>query len=68
MIFAPWTAHLQISVLFVRKRHVGSGLHLLLVLLEDGLVDLNFWWSKGRCGDEFERLVTDEFTGEPPGD
>jgi hypothetical protein len=58
-------AHLQVGVLFIGKWHVCSSLHLLLVLLENGLVDLNFWRSKGRCGDKFERLVTDEFASEP---
>jgi hypothetical protein len=61
-------AHLQVGILFVGKRHVGGGFHLLLVLFEDSLVDLNFWWSKGGCGDKFERLVANKLAGEPARD
>jgi hypothetical protein len=56
---------LQVWVLFVRKWHIGSILHLLLVLLEHFLVDLDFRRSKSGRSDEFERLVADELPGEP---
>jgi len=58
-------AHLQVGVLLVGEWHVGSGFHLLLVLLENSLVDLDFWGSEGWCGDELKRLVTDQLAGEP---
>jgi len=39
--------------------------HLFSVLLEDGLVDLDFWRSQGRGGNELERLVANQLPGEP---
>jgi len=65
LIELAWRPHLQVGVFLVGQRHVCSSLHLLLVLLEHGLVDLDFWWCKSRCGDELERLVTNEFSSEP---
>lgn len=44
---------LQIWVLLVWQGHLGSVLHLLLVLLKNCLVDLDFRRSEGRCGNEF---------------
>lgn len=43
---------LQIWVVLVWQRHIGSIGHLLLVLLERGLVDLDLWWRESWCGDE----------------
>lgn len=50
------TMYLQVGVLLVGQGHLGSILHLLLVLLEDGLVDLDFRGSQSGGGDEFLRL------------
>jgi hypothetical protein len=73
-------AYLQVGVVLVRQRHRGGVLHLLLVLLEHGLVDLDLGRRKGGGGDEFleklanafleqrisyQGLVADEFPGEP---
>jgi hypothetical protein len=57
--------YLQVWILFVGERHIGSILHLLLVFLQNFLVDLHFRGSKrGRC-DEFEGLVANEFASKP---
>ena len=45
--------YLQVWVFLVRERHVGGVLHLLLVLLEHGLIDLDFRRSKRGSSDEF---------------
>jgi len=58
-------SHLQIGILFVRKRHLCRNRHLLLVLFENGLVDLDFRRRKGRSSNEFQGLVADELPGEP---
>jgi len=39
--------------------------HLLLVLFEQGLVDLDLRGSKSRGSDEFQSLIPDEFSGQP---
>jgi len=57
--------HLQVCIIFIRQWHVGGSFHLLLVVLENGLVDLDFWWSKSRCCDKFKRLVADKFPSKP---
>jgi hypothetical protein len=64
-VLVEFELHLQIGVLLVWERHVGSSLHLFLVLLEDSLVDLDFWGCKGRCCDELKGLITDKLSGEP---
>ena len=46
-------ASLQIGVVFIGEGHLGSILHLLLVLLKQCLVDGGSWGSKGGCGNEF---------------
>lgn len=58
-------AYLQVCVVFVGQGHVRGGVHFLLVLCENGLVDLNLRRRKGRCSDELERLVADKFSGKP---
>lgn len=51
-------ATLQVRILLVGKRHVGGGLHLLLVLLENGLVDLDLGGSEGGSSNELlQRLL-----------
>jgi hypothetical protein len=45
--------YLQVCILLVGQWHLGGILHLLLVLLEHGLVDLDFWGSQGGGSDEF---------------
>jgi hypothetical protein len=57
--------HLQVGVILIWKRHLGGIGHLLLVLLEYSLVNLDFWRCKSRRGNELERLVTNQLTGEP---
>jgi len=56
---------LQVGVIFIGKRHVGSVLHFFLVLLENFLVNLDLRRSKRRSSNEFQRLVADEFASEP---
>jgi hypothetical protein len=56
---------LEIWVVLIGKRHLSSICHLLLVLLENCLVDLDFRGSKSRGGNEVEGLVTNELPGEP---
>jgi len=58
-------ASLQVGVVLVGEGHLGSILHLLLVLLKQGLVDGGGWGSKGRCGNEFQTWVTDELSRQP---
>ena len=43
---------LEVVVILVRQRHLRSVVHLLLVLLENRKVDLDFWGSERRLGDE----------------
>ena len=56
---------LQVGIVFVWKWHLGGVCHLLLVLLEHGLVDLDFWWCESWGSDEFERLVANQLASEP---
>lgn len=56
---------LQVGIFLIWKGHVGSCLHLLLVLLEDSLVDLDFWRCEGWRSDEIEGLVADKLASEP---
>lgn len=46
-------AHLQVCIFLVWQGHVSSFLHLSLVLLEDGLVNLDLWGSQSGGSDEF---------------
>jgi len=62
----PVLPSLQVVVILLGKRHGSSIGHLLLVLFEHRLVDLDLWGSERRGGDELETLVTDELAGEPP--
>jgi hypothetical protein len=50
--------HLQVGVVLVGQGHLGGVLHLLLVLLEHGLVDLDLGGRKGGRGDEFLGAVS----------
>jgi hypothetical protein len=52
-------------IIFIWQINLGSILHLLLVLFQDSLVNLNFRGSKGRSSDEFKSLIADKFTGKP---
>jgi hypothetical protein len=47
--------YLQVGVVLIGQGHLGGIVHLLRVLLENGLVDLDLWGSEGRGGDEFLR-------------
>ena len=46
-------ARLQVGVILIGEWHLGSILHLLLVLLKQGLVNGGGWGSEGGCGNEF---------------
>lgn len=46
------TSCLQVGIVLVGEGHLGGFLHLLLVVLHGGLVDLDLWGSEGGCGDE----------------
>jgi hypothetical protein len=48
--------NLQIRIFLIGQRHLGGVLHLLLVLLKNGLVDLDLRGSKGGSSDEFLTL------------
>ena len=56
---------LKVGILLVWQRHVGRVLHLLLVLLQHLLINLDFGRGEGRCGNKVQRLVTDELASEP---
>jgi hypothetical protein len=58
------TSSLQV-IIFIWKINLSSVLHLLLVLLQDCLIDLNFWRGESRGSNEFEGLIADEFAGKP---
>jgi hypothetical protein len=49
---------LQVGIILVWKRHVAGILHLLVVLLEEGLVDLDSWWGQSWCSDELLLIVS----------
>jgi hypothetical protein len=63
--FARDNIPLQVGIVFLGEWHLGSLGHLFLVLLEHGLVDLDFRWGKGRRGNEVERLVANKLASEP---
>jgi hypothetical protein len=44
---------LEIGIILIRKRHLGSIVHLLLVLLKKFRIDRCLWGSQGRSSDEF---------------
>jgi hypothetical protein len=44
---------LQIGIILIWKRHLGSIIHLLLVLGEQLSVDSSGRWGKGGGGNEF---------------
>jgi hypothetical protein len=46
-------AHLQVRIIFIREGHLCCVLHLLLVLLKQGLIDSGSWGSKSRSSNEF---------------
>ena len=46
------TSNLQVGIILIGKRHLGSSLHLLLVGLHGGLVDLDLRGSEIRGGNE----------------
>jgi hypothetical protein len=46
------TSCLQVGVILVGKGHLGGLLHLLLVVLHGGLVDLDLRGSESRGGNE----------------
>lgn len=48
-----FASNLQVGILLVGERHVGGRLHLLLVLLQNGLVDLDLRGSEGGSGNKF---------------
>lgn len=46
-------SYLQVGVILIRQRHLSSVLHLLLVLLENSLVNLDLGRSQSGRGDKF---------------
>jgi hypothetical protein len=58
--FPCWRNRLEVGIVLVGEGHVGGGLHLLLVLLENSLVDLDLWGSEGGGSDKVlgKRLAT----------
>jgi hypothetical protein len=58
-------AGLQIRILLIRQWHGGSLGHLLVILVHQLLVDLDFGRSKRDLGDELQSLVADELSSKP---
>ena len=56
---------LQVRILLIRQGHSSSLSHLLVVLIELSLVDLDLRWGKSRSSDEFELRIADEFSCQP---
>lgn len=46
------TSYLQVGIILIGEGHLGGLLHLLLVGLHGGLVDLDLRGSESRCGNE----------------
>jgi hypothetical protein len=46
------TSCLQVGIILIGKRHLGGLLHLLLVGLHSGLVNLDLWGSESGGGNE----------------
>ncbi len=55
----------QIGILLIGQGHGGRLGHLLVVLIEQLLVDINFRWRESWGSHEFELRVADQFSGEP---
>ena len=47
-----YNGQLQVGVILIGEGHLGSILHLLLILLKQGLVDGCSWGGEGGCGNE----------------
>jgi hypothetical protein len=60
--YSAWASaalvYLQIGVILIRQGHLGGVLHLLLVLLEHSLIDLDLGRRKGGRGNEFLGFVS----------
>jgi hypothetical protein len=56
---------LQIRILLIRQWHSGSLSHLLVVLVHQLLVNLDFGRSKRNLGDELQSLVADKLSSKP---
>lgn len=56
---------LQIGIILIWEWRVGGGVELLAVLLEDGLVDGDFWWGESWGSNELESWVADKLAGQP---
>ena len=52
-------SYLQIGVILIGQGHLSGILHLLLVLLENSLVDLDLRRSQSGGGDEFLINISD---------
>src|SRR5215475_8230560 len=60
-----WSRRSQIRIFFVRQGHRCSLGHLLVILVEQLLVDLNLGRGKGWSGNKFQLRVANEFSGQP---
>ena len=57
--------NLQVGVFFVGQRH-GCGFgHLLVVLIQQLLVDLNLWGRKSGCCDKLKLGIANQLSGQP---
>jgi hypothetical protein len=45
---------LQVGIVLIWQWHSSCILHLLLVLLQNSLVNLNLWWCKSWCSNELK--------------
>jgi hypothetical protein len=58
-------ADLQVRIILVGQRHGRSIIHLLLVLLHQLRVDLNFRRSQSGRSNELELRIADQLAGQP---
>lgn len=56
---------LQIGIIFIWEWGLGSLVQVGLVLVEEGLVDGDFWWGESWGGNELEAWVADKLAGQP---
>lgn len=59
------SSYLQVGIILIGQGHLGGILHLLLVLLENSLVNLDLRRSQSRGSNELQGLVTNKLPGEP---
>jgi len=56
---------LEISIIFVRQRELGSSLHLLVELRQEIMVNIDLWWGQSWGCDKLKGRVADKLPGQP---